>query len=390
MSSSYVRKRIASTLSIVHELIEGPWTTTELRSRLSRAANLAGAADVDALLISPGADLRYLTGYKAPALERLTCLVLPTHGNPKLVVPHLEVAAATASPAGDLDLEIVDWAETDDPFALVASLLCAPKLVAVDDRMWAVKAFALKAAMPNVRQIAVGPILRELRMRKSVPEIAALARAGALIDDVHAQVGDWLKPGRTENEVSRNIADAIGVGHESVDFIIVGSGPNGASPHHSCSDRVLQVGDIVVVDIGGTTAEGYCSDSTRTYSIGEPASDFARDYQVLLAAQQAATVAVRPGVTCEDIDAVARDILADHGLGELFIHRLGHGIGLETHEDPYLVAGNRLPIAAGMAFSIEPGFYLPGFWGARIEDIVVCSEDGVVVCNHRPRELVMC
>lgn len=390
MSSSRVRQRIASTLSNVPQPIEGPWTTTELRSRLSRAADLAGSAGIDALLVSPGADLRYLTGYHATALERLTALVLPANTSPTLVVPNLEVAAATASPAGDLDIEIVGWAETADPYALVASLLGDPDRVAVDDRMWAVKAFALQAAMPNVRQSVAGSVLRELRMRKSAPEIAALARAGAAIDAVHAAVSDWLKPGRTENEVGRDIADAIGVGHETVDFIIVASGPNGASPHHSCSDRVLQVGDVVVVDIGGTTADGYCSDSTRTYTIGEPAADFARDYQVLLTAQQAATAAVRPGVLCEELDAVARGILSDHGLGELFIHRLGHGIGLETHEDPYLVAGNRLPIAAGMAFSIEPGFYLPGFWGARIEDIVVCSEGGVVVCNDRPRELVIC
>ncbi|MEI6622048.1 MAG: M24 family metallopeptidase, partial [Actinomycetes bacterium] len=176
---------------------------------------------------------------------------------------------------------------------------------------------------------------------------------------------------------------------ERVDFVIVGSGPNGASPHHSCSDRVLRFGDVVVVDIGGTTAAGYCSDSTRTYALGEPPPEFMAQYDVLLTAQQAATKAVAIGVRCEQIDAAARQVLVEAGIGELFIHRTGHGIGLDTHEDPYIVEGNATALAAGMAFSIEPGFYLADTWGARIEDIVVCSDDGVVVCNNRPRELAI-
>ena len=200
----------------------------------------------------------------------------------------------------------------------------------------------------------------------------------------------WLRPGRTEREVGADIADAIlAAGHASVDFVIVGSGPNGASPHHELSDRVILHGDPVVVDIGGTTPEGYCSDETRTYSVGLPPAEFLASYDVLQEAQDAACRWARPGVTAESVDAAARDVIEAAGYGELFVHRTGHGIGLSTHEEPYIVSGNTLELTPGMAFSIEPGIYHPGLFGARIEDIVVCTDDGVRRLNLRPRELVV-
>lgn len=367
----------------------GLWSPAELRARLTRAAGQSAAAGIDALLISPGPDLRYLTGYQAHPLERLTCLVLPASGEPRLVVPELEAAAAAASPAGELGIEIIGFAELDDAYALVASLLASPERVAVDDRMWAVKALELRAALPAAEQVAAGSVMRELRMRKSAAEVRALQYAGSLIDAVHAQVAGWLVPGRTENEVGADIAKAILEHHVTADFVIVGSGPNGASPHHDCSERVLARGDVVVVDIGGTTAEGYCSDSTRTYAIGEAPAQFLEEYAVLQHAQAQACEAARTGVACEEVDATARRILADAGLGDLFIHRTGHGIGLETHEDPYMVSGNALPLEPGMAFSVEPGFYRAGQWGSRIEDIVVCSDSGPVLCNSRPHDLAV-
>jgi Xaa-Pro aminopeptidase len=227
-------------------------------------------------------------------------------------------------------------------------------------------------------------------MRKDPAEVQALLAAGAAIDRVHAAVSGLLRPGRTEREVGADIADLIvQAGHVRVDFIIVGSGPNGASPHHEVSDRTLEAGDVVVVDIGGTMPDGYRSDCTRTYAIGEPPAGFLEAYAVLEQAQAAAVAHARPGVTCESVDAAARAVLTDAGLGDLFIHRTGHGIGLETHEDPYIVAGNDLVLDEGMAFSIEPGFYLEGRYGARIEDIVVASGDGVLVANNGPRELVV-
>jgi Xaa-Pro aminopeptidase len=362
----------------------------DLADRLERARAAARAQGVDALLISPGPDLRYLVGYDAIPLERLTCLVVPAEGDPVIVVPGLEKAAAVASPVGELGLELLTWGETDDPYALVASLVPDRARVALDNHMWAEKVLRLRTAMPGAEQLLAGQVLRELRIRKTPDEVEALRRAGAAIDRVHAQVPQWLRAGRTEREVGRDIAEAIvAEGHVRVDFVIVGSGPNGASPHHELSDRVIQQGEPVVVDIGGTMPDGYCSDETRTYSVGEPPAEFLAYYEVLLAAQIAACGHVRPGVSAESVDAAARTVITDAGYGELFVHRTGHGIGLETHEEPYIVTGNTELLEPGMAFSIEPGIYVPGQHGARIEDIVVCGTETGERVNLRPRELVI-
>ncbi|WP_405578999.1 M24 family metallopeptidase [Streptomyces sp. NBC_01190] len=363
----------------------------DLPDRLHRARRAAADAGVGAMFITPGADLRYLTGYQATPLERLTCLVVPSEGDPFLVVPALEKPAAEASPAGALDIEIVGFGETDDAYELIARRLPAgAPLFAVDNQMWAEKLLAFQAALPGAQVSLAGDVLSGLRMRKTPAEVAALRTAGAAIDQVHRRIGAWLKPGRTEREVARDIADAIiAAGHATVDFVIVGSGPNGASPHHEVSDRVIAPGDPVVIDIGGGTADGYRSDSTRTYAVGEPPAAFRELYEVLRTAQTAQTDAVRPGITAEQLDAVGRDIITAAGYGDHFIHRTGHGIGLETHEEPYIVAGSARPLEPGMAFSVEPGIYLPGTFGARIEDIVVCTEEGGERLNLTGRDLVV-
>jgi Xaa-Pro aminopeptidase len=365
--------------------------------RLDLAAAAARDAGLSALLLTPGPDLRYLTGYDAHQLERLTCLVVPAapaasapaDTAPFMVVPRLELPAAQASPAGGLGLELIAWDETDDPYALVAARLgLTTGRVGLSDRMWALMVLRLRAALPGAGQDLASTALRELRIRKSAAEVAALRAAGEAIDRVHARVPGWLRPGRTERQVAADIADAIlEEGHATVDFTIVGSGPNAASPHHEVSDRVLRHGDAVVVDIGGTMPSGYCSDCTRTYVIGTPPPEFAAYYRVLQEAQQAACAAVRPGVSAEAVDAAAREPIAAAGYGEYFVHRTGHGIGLECHEDPYIVSGNTEPLGPGMAFSIEPGIY-PGPHGARIEDIVVCTEQGCERLNNAGRELV--
>jgi Xaa-Pro aminopeptidase len=358
--------------------------------RLTRVQEAAADYGLGAVFLTPGPDLRYATGYDAIQLERLTCLVVPAANDPFLVVPRLELPAAQASPAGALGIELVPWDETDDPFTLVASRL--PRDIAqvgVADRMWAVMALRFREALPGAAQVPAGRVLRGLRMRKSAAEVAALREAGGAIDRVHQIVPKLLRPGRTELEVGKDIAAAIvAEGHAMVDFVIVGSGPNGASPHHELSDRVIQAGDPVVVDIGGTMPSGYCSDETRMYSVGAPPADFLAYYEVLREAQQAACDTVRPGTTPEAVDAAARDLIAKAGYGEFFVHRTGHGIGLETHEEPYIVTGNTEPLEPGMAFSIEPGIY-PGAHGARIEDIVVCTEDGYERMNLVDRGLVV-
>ena len=379
--------------------------TSELypASRLDDVAARVRAEGLDALLLTPGADLRYVTGYDAKQLERLTCLVIPAAeaagsaflpaagpgGAPFLVVPRLELAAAQASPASGLGLELIPWEETEDPYALIAGRLGPVATTGLADQMWALMVLRLREALPGARQVLASAALRDLRMRKSPAEVAALREAGAAIDRVHARVPGWLRAGRTEREAGALIAEAIlAEGHVQVDFVIVASGPNAASPHHEVSDRVLQPGDAVVVDIGGMMPSGYRSDCTRTYAIGPPPREFLDYYQVLKDAQQAAFDAVKPGVRAEDVDAAARQPITAAGYGEAFIHRTGHGIGLESHEDPYIVAGNTEPLEPGMAFSIEPGIY-PGPNGARIEDIVVCTEDGAERLNNGPRELVI-
>ena len=363
-------------------------TSAALRARRDRARSAARSLGVDAVLVTPGPDLRYLTGYDAIAMERLTCLVLPSDGEPTLVVPELEWPAALASPAADL--EVAAWTETEDPVAVCAGLVGdGAARVAVADDMWAEKALRFAAALPGVEQVAAGVLLDPLRARKDAAEVEALAEAAAAIDEVHAQLGDLLRVGRTERDVAADVERAIlATGHVRVDFVIVASGPNGASPHHLVSDRTLERGDTVVVDIGGTMPTGYCSDSTRTYALGRPRPQALAEYAVLQAAQQAAVEAVRPGVPAEQVDRAARDPIVEAGYGDLFVHRTGHGIGVETHEHPYLVAGNDEPLAPGMVFSVEPGIYRPGSHGARIEDIVVVTDVGVRRLNHRPHDLV--
>jgi Xaa-Pro aminopeptidase len=376
-----------------HRLADVP--TIDPRARLDQLAALAREGGADVVLVAPGPDLRYLTGYDAKPLERLTCLVVPATGTPLLVVPTLERPAAEASPAGSLD--IVDFGETDDPYAGVATLLAdqsvRPDVVAVDNLMWAEKLLAFQRALPDATIRLAGDFIVEMRIRKSTDEVAALRTAGAAIDSVHMRMGEWLRPGRTEAAVAADIADAIlAAGHVTVDFTIVGSGPNGASPHHDSSARVIEPGDPVVVDIGGTMPTGYCSDSTRTYVAGGgrgPSADFVTYYAVLQRAQDAACAQARPGVTCASVDEAARSVIRDAGFGEFFIHRTGHGIGLQGHEDPYIVVGNERLLEPGMAFSIEPGIYLPGRHGARIEDILVCTETGAERLNNTSRDLTV-
>jgi Xaa-Pro aminopeptidase len=360
--------------------------------RLERAQETMRARGIDALLVGPSADLRYLVGYHALPLERLTLLVVPAAGDPGLVVPELEEARAVESGADRL-APLATWGETEDPIAIVRGLLEAAGAdggtLALQDRLWTTFTLSLQAVLPSATWVAGREVMRRLRLRKSADEVQALRDVGAAIDAVHARVPELLRPGRTEAEVGRDIAELILEDHDEVNFVIVASGPNGASPHHETGSRTLEEGDAVVVDIGGTRA-GYCSDVTRDYAIGHVPEGYAALHEVLERAQEAAVQAVRPGVAAESIDRAARDVIAEAGYGDRFIHRTGHGIGVEEHEEPWITAGNAEPVTAGMAFSIEPGIYVPGRYGARIEDIVVVTDDGVERVNHRPREVLVC
>jgi Xaa-Pro aminopeptidase len=372
-----------------------PASCETFTARLARTRDATRVAGLDALLITPSPDLRYLLGVAGASHERLTCLVLPADGDPVLVVPALERPGLDGTPVLELGLEIAEWTDGQDPYALVAAVLRRSRSLVtragVGDAMPAAHVLALRDALPACQQKLASTVLAQLRMRKDSAEIAALTVAGEAIDRVHARMGEWLRVGRTEAQVGADVAAAIvEEGHTSAAFVIVGSGPNGASPHHDVSARVLAPGDVVVVDIGGPTPEGYFSDCTRTYSLGDPAdTDADLAYAVLQSAQNAAVAAVAPGVTAEEVDAAARVPITEAGFGQQFIHRTGHGIGLDVHEQPYIVAGNDLVLELGMAFSIEPGIYFRGHWGARIEDIVVVTESGVTRLNQRSRDLAV-
>ena len=350
------------------------------QARFERVRRRLDEAGFDALLLSLGADLPWLTGYSAMPLERLTMLVLPADADATLVVPRLEAPRVARRP--EL-FGVRPWEETEDPVAIVAGLVGRRRSLAISDRAWAAPLLALQASLPDAKWQPASLVTGPLRAVKDAEEIAALRAASAAADRVAAALvdGDIVLAGRTEAAVSREIGERlIEQGHQRVNFAIVGSGPNAASPHHDPGARVIGENESVVCDFGGEL-DGYCSDITRTVFTGDPPAEFRDLYAILEHAQAEAVAAVEPGVACEDVDAVARRIITEGGYGLNFVHRTGHGIGREEHEEPYIVAGNCEPLAPGNAFSIEPGIYIDGKWGARIEDVVVVTDHGSDALN---------
>jgi len=323
-------------------------------------------------------------------LERLTMLVLPQSGDATMVVPRLEAPRVTPQP--DV-FAIEPWDETDDPVALVAKLAGNVRTAAVGDRTWARFLVDLVALLPATTWRKGSDVTAPLRARKDAAEIASLRAASAAADRVADQLqrGEIPLVGRTEREVSRDIGRRlVAEGHARVNFAIVAAGENAASPHHEPGDRVIAANELVLTDFGGTMPDGYCSDITRCVWTGGDVPSMVRDlYAVLHGAQRQAVDAAVVGTPCEDVDGVARRLITEGGYGPHFIHRTGHGIGLEEHEDPYLVGGNCEPLAAGHAFSIEPGIYLAGQVGARIEDIVVATDAGPEPLNLVSHDLVV-
>lgn len=341
------------------------------------------AHGVDVLLLSVGADLPYLTGYEAMPLERLTMLVLPVRGDARLVIPRLE--APRVEP--DAGIELVAWDETEDPVALVAAMLPAGASVAVGDTTWARFVIDLQTATHGLHWSRASAVTSAVRARKDPAEVEALAAAAAAVDQVARAMASRPFAGRREIEVHRELVERmLELGHERANFAIVATGPNAASPHHEPGERVIAAGDLVLCDFGGTMA-GYCSDITRMFHVGDVPAEVAEVYEVLVEAQETGVRAAQVGTPCEAVDEATRRVIRDAGFGEWFVHRTGHGIGVEAHEDPYLVTGNREPLAPGHAFSVEPGIYLPGRFGMRLEDIVVATEAGPQRLNHAPRTI---
>ncbi len=342
---------------------------------------------VDVLLVSVGHDLPYLSGYEAMPLERLTMLVVPRDAEATMVIPRLEAPRVVEQP-GVFTLH--PWDETEDPTAIVAKLAAGASTAAVGDQMWARFLVQLLPQLPGTEFRRAVDVVGPLRMVKDAAEIAALRAAGAAADRVADQLHGGQIPlvGRTEAQVSADIsARLIAEGHDKVNFAIVAAGANAASPHHHAGDRVIQAGEIVLCDFGGTM-DGYCSDTTRCVFTGEVPAEIADAYAVLHEAQAASVASAVVGTPCEDVDRAARDVIAAAGFGEQFVHRTGHGIGMEEHEDPYIVSGNRRPLEPGHAFSVEPGIYVAGRWGMRLEDIVVATADGPEPLNASDHDLV--
>jgi len=356
--------------------------------RLAAAAELLAAQDLAALIVAPSPDLAYLIGYEPMPLERATLLVVVPDTAPRLLVPMLERPLALAAPSADR-LEIVGWRDGVDPYEIVAGWLPREGCVAVGDRLWGAHLLALQAAAPGSSWASARPVVGTLRARKDAGELATLRRAAAAAD---AALGDLLRSPfvqRQEREIATELAGLLlSHGHERVDFTIVASGPNAASPHHEPGERVIEPGDSLVLDFGGVL-DAYCSDTSRTLAVGEPSRELVEVHAVVREAQAAARAAVRPGIEIRDVDRAARAVIDAAGYGERFFHRTGHGIGIEVHEPPYADEDDVTVLAPGMTFSVEPGIYLEGRLGVRIEDIVAVTDNGVEELNRSPRELLV-
>lgn len=358
--------------------------------RLLRASAEAAARGIAALLVTPSADYEYLLGYRPPAMERLTCFILPAEGVPALVVPRLEEPLAREAISGLADgIQIMSWDETDDPFRLVKARLPGALRIGLQDQMWSRFVLRLRALLDPAELVDASPAIGAVRRIKQPEEVDRLRAAASAADEAMLAITAEHLSGRSEKEVSRRIFELLlAAGHDTAEFAIVASGPNSASPHHDAGERLIEAGDALVLDIGGVR-DGYCSDTTRTAFVGEAPPDFAAMYEVLRMAQVAACEAVAPGVPAHDVDRAARLIIDEAGYGDAFMHRTGHGIGMETHEEPYIVESNEEPLVAGNAFSIEPGIYIADQWGARIEDIVVCTDAGGERLNTTSTELLI-
>lgn len=358
----------------------------DFAARMGRAHRALAEAGIDVLLASVGSDLPYLTGYTAMPSERLTMAVIPAAGPATLLVPHLEAPRVVPQP--DV-FTIAPWEEVDDPVRLVADRVGTARRIAVSDQTWAVFLLDLQRALPEAEFLSARKISGQLRICKDQEEVELLRQAATAVDDVAHRLTAIRFSGKTEFELAEEVAAfVVEAGCDLATFRIVASGPNSASPHHEPGDRLITRGDAVVVDFGGKVG-GYCSDTTRTFHVGEPGDEYRRIHALVREAQQAGVEAVAPGVPAEAIDVAGRTIIDAAGYGDAFFHRIGHGIGLDVHEDPYLVSGNTRPLEPGMTFSVEPGIYLTGRFGVRIEDIVVCTDHGAERLNTSSHELLV-
>jgi Xaa-Pro aminopeptidase len=355
--------------------------------RCKQAQGVMQAGGIDWLFIPHSTDLRYLIGYSHRQSERLALFLLPATGPPRFILPSFE--EPVLQPYADF-FKLIGWEEQENPVERVRVEVGggAGKTIACGDDLHAVMVLDLQAAMPEAKFLPGRQVLSQLRMVKDLQEQSALQTASRITDLalsalLEEQFTDWSEleiRSFLHRELLRNGCESVGTG-------IVASGPNSASPHHRTGGRIVQPGDALVIDFGGAF-EGYRSDMTRTFFIGEPPEEFINVYEIVREAQTQAVRAVGPGVMAETIDQVARGYITSQGYGPNFLHRTGHGIGLDGHEHPYIVEGNKTVLQSGMTFSVEPGIYLPGKFGVRLEDILQVTDDGAESLNKFPLELM--
>jgi Xaa-Pro aminopeptidase len=362
--------------------VPAAFTNEDFAARMRRVLSSAVESGLAGIIVTPGPDLVWLTGYHpTAATERLTMLVLSPENEPTLLVPILERPDAEAA-EGTGSVSLVDWQDGTDPYEVASPLLRSDGEFGISDSAWALHLLGLQRALPRSRYRSLTESLPMMRAVKDSNELMRLAAAGEAADSAYNEIIQRRFAGRRETDVAADLADLLReFGHEQIDFTVVGSGPNGANPHHEAGDRVIEPGDAVVLDFGGLRF-GYASDTTRTVCVGEPTSQIREVHEVVRRAQRAGVDAVRPGVSCQEIDRAARKVISDAGYGKQFIHRTGHGIGVTTHEPPYMVEGEEQPLVPGMCFSVEPGIYLAGRFGVRIEDIVTVTTHGSQRLNN--------
>ncbi len=355
--------------------------------RLARTTALMAEHALDLLIIAPSADQFYFLGRRMPLTERLSVLAIPALGPPIMIVPTLQRPLLAGLP---FDAETIDWDETQDPIAVVAELARrnGARSLAVNDHLWSGFLLRLQQALPEVQYRDGADVLSQLRRIKDASELASLREAAKRLDALWGEFCTETIIGRTEFDIQRRLRELMTAhGMEEIGWCDVGSGPNGASPLHHWSHRVVEPGDPVVIDFAASL-DGYWCDTCRTPVAGEPDPAFIEIYDIDRAAHEAAQAAIRPGVSCQEVDRAARRVIADAGYGDYFIHRVGHGIGVDAHEHPYIVEGNETPLEPGMTFSNEPGIYIPGRWGVRIENITAVTENGSEVFSTAPKELI--
>jgi Xaa-Pro dipeptidase len=353
--------------------------------RMKKAQAILKKNGWEAVIASSPANFFYFTGTWLDSHERLQAVVIPRTGSASIIAHEMSREEISA-PDG---VQLLFWKDGESAIQVLSEILPEQGVISIDNQWPSEKLIDLMSIRKHLSFVKSTSVIGALRLRKDESEIELLRKSGEIADRVMGKIISFVKPGMTEKQVADELKRLFQMeGVERLSFHpIIGTGANGAIPHHQSDETRLAEGDIVVIDMGGIK-DHYCSDMTRTIVIGEPTEEMVKVYEIVRKAQDEAVKAIKPGVPMKFIDQVARSIISEAGYGEFFTHRIGHGLGIEVHEEPYLTSNNEQLLEEGMVVSVEPGIYLSGKFGVRIEDIVVVTENGAERLNHFPRELV--